>query len=85
MIVEERLPALRRGIWPPHHVLGNRGLRDLDAKLEQFAVNRGGRECFLDSSFGSVREFPLEHWAYPFLHDELSKSNTNEILADATR
>ena len=39
MIAKEGLPALRR--WPPSlgHVFCDRGLADIDAKLEQFAVN----------------------------------------------
>ena len=39
MIAKEGLPALRR--WPPSsgHVFCNRGLADVDPKLEQFAVN----------------------------------------------
>ena len=42
MVSEERLPTLRR--WPASfgHVLGNRGLRDLKAELQEFAVNPWG-------------------------------------------
>ena len=39
MIVKEGLPALRRWAPPLRHVLCHRGLPDIDAELEQFAVN----------------------------------------------
>src|SRR5262245_6215493 len=39
MVAQKGLPALRR--WPPSlgHVFGHGGLPDIDAKLEQFAVD----------------------------------------------
>src|SRR5262249_45604602 len=37
----ERLPGLQWAIPPRHHVDRNRGLRDLDAQLEQFAMDLG--------------------------------------------
>ena len=39
MIAKEGLPALRRWAPFPGHVFCNRGLADIDPKLEQFAVN----------------------------------------------
>src|SRR6476659_5486937 len=42
MIAQERLPALRRWTPPARHVLGNAGLPDIDAELEQFAMNTRG-------------------------------------------
>jgi hypothetical protein len=39
MVAKKRLPPLARGSSPPNHVLGNRRLSDLDAKLEEFAVD----------------------------------------------
>src|SRR5262245_29492577 len=42
VIADEGLPALRWPIWPRHHVDRNRGLGDLDAELEQFAMDLGG-------------------------------------------
>jgi hypothetical protein len=42
MVEDKGLPALRWPIWPRHHVDRNRGLGDLDAELEQFAVDLGG-------------------------------------------
>src|SRR5438093_13437195 len=39
MIAQKGLPALRRGLSSPGHVFGHRGLPDIDAKLEQFAVD----------------------------------------------
>ena len=39
MIAQERLPALRRRTSPAHHILGNAGLPNVDAELEQFAMN----------------------------------------------
>jgi len=38
MIAKEGLPALRRRPPSPRHVLCDRGLSDIDAELEQFAV-----------------------------------------------
>ena len=42
MIVNEGLPGLQRPAPPGHHVDRNRGLGDIDAQLEQFAVDLGG-------------------------------------------
>src|SRR6266480_7845770 len=39
MVAKKRLPSLARRSSPPNHVLGNRRLPDLDAKLEEFAVD----------------------------------------------
>ena len=39
MIAQERLPALGRWRPPSHHVLGDAGLANADAELEQFAMN----------------------------------------------
>src|SRR5262245_1390262 len=39
VVAEERLPALRRRVSPAHHILGNAGLPDIDAKLEQFTMD----------------------------------------------
>jgi len=39
MVAKKRLPSLARRSPPPSHVLGNRRLPDLDAKLEEFAVD----------------------------------------------
>ncbi len=39
MIAEKRLSSLRRWSPVPRHILGYGGLADIDAKLEQFAVN----------------------------------------------
>ena len=42
MIAKEGLPGLQRPISPRHHVDRNRGLGDLDAELEQLAMDLGG-------------------------------------------
>jgi hypothetical protein len=42
MIAKEGLPSLQWPISPRHHVGRNRGLSDLDAELEQLAMNFGG-------------------------------------------
>ena len=63
MIAKEGLPALRQ--WPPSpgHVFCNRGLADVDPKLEQFAVNpwrppqRVGN-THLDNEVANVRGDP---------------------------
>src|SRR5690242_2901030 len=39
MVTKERLPALRRRGPPPRHILGHTGLADLDAQLEQLAMD----------------------------------------------
>ncbi len=39
MIAEKRLPSLRRQSPVPRHIFGYGRLADIDAKLEQFAVN----------------------------------------------
>src|SRR5258707_7552107 len=39
MIAQKRLPALRRWLPSPGHVFRHGGLPDIDAKLEQFAVD----------------------------------------------
>src|SRR5262245_43639530 len=41
MITDEGLPTLRRRSPSPRHVFCNRGLSDIDAKLEQFTVYPG--------------------------------------------
>ena len=41
VIAEKRLSALRRWSSPAHHILGNAGLPNVDAELEQFAVDPG--------------------------------------------
>jgi len=38
MIAQERLPALGRGSSPARHMLGDAGLADIDAELEQFVI-----------------------------------------------
>ena len=39
MILKKRPPRLRWRFWSSDHVLGNGGLRNLDAQLHQFALN----------------------------------------------
>src|SRR5260370_23286254 len=41
MVVQKGLPSLRRPSPTLGHILGHRRLRDLDAELEQFAVDAG--------------------------------------------
>ena len=41
VVANERLPGLQWAIPPRHHVDRNHGLRDLDAQLEQFAMDLG--------------------------------------------
>lgn len=42
MVLEKRLPCLRRWASVPDHVLGDSRLANRDPKLEQFAVNSRG-------------------------------------------
>src|ERR1700737_1362667 len=42
MVAKERPPGLRRRSLPSDHILGNRRLRDLVAKIQQFAVDARG-------------------------------------------
>src|SRR5262249_34931251 len=39
MVAKERLPSLRGRAPPPHHILGDAGLADLDAELEKLAMD----------------------------------------------
>ena len=39
MIAKEGLPGLQWPILPAHHVVRNRGLGDIDAELEQLAMD----------------------------------------------
>jgi hypothetical protein len=39
VILQEGAPGLRRWLAASHHILGNTGLADVDAQLEQFAVD----------------------------------------------
>jgi hypothetical protein len=39
MIAQERLPPLGRRSSPARHILGDAGLTNVDAKLEQFPMN----------------------------------------------
>jgi hypothetical protein len=41
LIAEKAAPGWRRRPSSSHHVLGNRGLADLDAEFEQFTVDPG--------------------------------------------
>jgi hypothetical protein len=41
LIAQEAAPGRRRHPWSSHHILGNRGLADLDAELEQLAMDPG--------------------------------------------
>jgi hypothetical protein len=47
MVAKKRLPSLARRSSAPSHVLGNRRLPDIDAKLEQFAVDPGSAQSGL--------------------------------------
>ncbi len=42
MVAQERLPALGRWPSPSRHILGDAGLADIDAELEQFAMYTRG-------------------------------------------
>ncbi|MBV9531515.1 MAG: hypothetical protein JO283_10725 [Bradyrhizobium sp.] len=39
MVAKERLPSLRGRAPPPHHILGDAGLADLDAELEKLSMD----------------------------------------------
>src|SRR4029078_6404273 len=39
MVAKERLPSLRGRAPPPHHILGDAGLADRDAKLEKLTMD----------------------------------------------
>src|ERR1700682_1708845 len=41
MVLQERAPGRGGGLGPPRQVSANRGLADLDAELEQLAVDAG--------------------------------------------
>ena len=54
MVAQKRLPSLGRRSPIPRHILGNGRLADIDAKLEQFAMDprrtpeRVGKADFAD-------------------------------------
>ena len=63
MIAKEGLPALRRWSPSPRHVFRNRGLSDIDAELEQFAVYprsapKGVRDTHLVNEVANLRRCP---------------------------
>src|SRR5215468_7677551 len=39
MVAKERLPSLRGRAPPPHHILGDAGLADLNAELEKLSMD----------------------------------------------
>ena len=50
VVRQERAPRLRGGIPAPQHVFADAGLPDVDAQLEQFAVDpRGAPERILSA------------------------------------
>jgi hypothetical protein len=51
VIAEEGLPRLQWPILPGHHVDRNRGLGDLDAQFEQFAMDLGSSPQGSQNSF----------------------------------
>ena len=87
VIIEERPPRLRWWFGASDHVLGNRSLRDLNVQLHQLAVDpgcapkSGSRGSWFESNPGIVLGLEAVR---PF-RAEPSKSNTNEILDDASR
>src|SRR5580704_17177382 len=63
MIVKKDLPALRRRPPSPRHVFRYRGLADIDAKLEQFAVDPRGSpqrvsDAHLTNKLANLRRCP---------------------------
>ena len=42
MVLEEGTPSLGRRLANPYHVLADAGLADVDAELEEFAMNARG-------------------------------------------
>src|SRR6516225_2169320 len=67
VILQEGPPGLRRWLADSHHILANTGLADVDAQLEQFAVDaRRGPKADCRGSFGgSVSVFPGRQAAVP--------------------
>jgi hypothetical protein len=80
VILQEGPPGLRRWLADSHHILANTGLADVDAQLEQFAVDaRRGPKADCRGSFGgSVSVFPGRQAAVPVGRGAPSRSTTPE-------
>src|SRR5262245_12067364 len=86
VIVEEGSPCLRWRLWPSDHVFGNRGLRDLNPQLHQFAVNPRCAPNRVLAAHGSnqIADFSRNLRTSGFSMTHLP-SNTNGILGNASR
>src|SRR5262245_20330263 len=86
VIVEERSPCLRWRFWTSDHVFGNRGLRDLNPQLHQFAVNPRCAPNRVLAAHGSnqIADFSRNLRTSGFSMTHLP-SNTNGILGNASR
>src|SRR5665213_2298730 len=65
MIAQERLPALRRRPPAPCHVLGDRGLADVDAEFEQFTMDPGSAPEWIGQAHFSDQLANLEGNFWP--------------------
>ena len=86
VILQEGSPRLRRRLSAAAHVLSNAGLTDVDAELEQLAVDAWRPTAdSLGSSVGSALERLSALAAVRVVHRESSTSRTTGSPCDATR
>ena len=53
VVAKERLPTLRSGPPLPCHIFGDRGLTNVDAELEEFAVDPGSAPQRIGQAHGA--------------------------------
>ena len=85
VILEERPPRLRWGFRTSDHVFGNGSFGYLNVQLHQLAVDAVCAPNWVLAAHDSNRGFVSELEAVQPFRPEPSKSNTDEILDDASR
>src|SRR5262249_39269176 len=83
MVTQEGAPSLGWRSTPLHHVLCDAGLSDLEAELEQLAMNGLPTRGFPRSSAGSARAGPPRP-SVDLQESEISNASTDESRLDAT-
>jgi hypothetical protein len=62
VVRQERAPRLRGGIPPPQHVFADAGLSDVDAQLEQLAVDPRGPQSGFSRHMLRMRSLASREW-----------------------
>ena len=85
MIAEERLPPLRWGFPVPCHVLGDRGLANFDAELEEFAMDSRSTPQRIGEAHGADQLANFERHLWPATaRSATSIARTSESPRDAS-